>query len=67
MRIIALNYCQTSSSDSRVVDILDAGVEAESRGGVAEMVHAVVQVLRVVLVPRVLVTRVLRRTVHPGG
>ena len=51
---------------SRVVDIFDARVEPESARGVTELVHAVVQAMRVMLVFRILLACVLSRPVHSG-
>ena len=48
----------------RVVDVLDAGMEANALAGVPQLLHAVVQILRVELVLRVSVAGVQRRAVH---
>ena len=52
-------------SDSRVIHILNARVKANPRGGVSELVHAVIQVLGVELVFCILITGVLSCTIHP--
>ena len=50
---------------SRVVDRFDARVEGDAGGSVAQLLHPVVERLRVVLVLRVAVARLQRRSVHP--
>ena len=49
----------------RVVDAFDARVEAETGGRVTELLHAIVEMLRMMFVLRILVTRVLSGTIHP--
>ena len=49
----------------RVVDALYTRVEAETGGRVTELLHAVIEMLSVMFVLRILVTRVLSGTVHP--
>ena len=51
----------------RVIDILDAWVEADAVGTVPDLMHAVIQGLGMEFVLGILVTRMLGRTVHPGG